>query len=99
MDEDDYAGPATVEVAGRELAVWARMVAVFEPTDGQTHWSGRLNSDHTLHELLDGSSTEITLRTTDGRATGKIGDPDPWGRYRVTGTGHPPFPPAPVPLS
>ncbi|WP_317891391.1 DUF4873 domain-containing protein [Saccharopolyspora pogona] len=32
------------------------------------------------------------LRTRTGEAAGTLSNPDPWGRYRITGTGRPPFP-------
>ncbi|MGH3588996.1 MAG: DUF4873 domain-containing protein [Pseudonocardia sp.] len=31
------------------------------------------------------------LSTDGGRAEARIGEADPWGRYRVTGVGPPPF--------
>jgi hypothetical protein len=32
------------------------------------------------------------LRTPYGEAQARLSDVDPWGRYRVTGSGRPPFP-------
>lgn len=92
MDEDDYAGPATVLVSGRDISVQVRLMVVHQPVDGQLHWSGRIAADPELHEVLAGSTTEVELVTPDGRATAKVGDVDPWGRYRVSGVGNPPFP-------
>ncbi len=91
MDDDDYAGPATVRLDERELPVKVRLIAVNEPIDGRIHWSGRIEADAALDELLGGSSSDMELVTAGGRAEGKIGEPDPWGRYRVTGVGPPPF--------
>jgi Domain of unknown function (DUF4873) len=98
MDEVDYAGPATVLVDEQEVPVRVRLIAVNEPVDGRIHWSGRVEADQTLHEVLGGSTSAIELVTASGRAPGKVGEPDLWGRYRVTGVGPPPFTPDPPPL-
>lgn len=95
---EDYAGPATVLLEQRELAVRVRLIAVHEPVDGRIHWSGRIDAAPALDELLGGASTEVELVTPSGRARAKVGEPDPWGRYRVSGVGRPPFELAPVPL-
>ena len=34
---------------------------------------------------------EVTLVTPHGEATGRLSDLDPWGRFRISGTGDPPF--------
>jgi hypothetical protein len=33
----------------------------------------------------------VLLRTTEGEAIGTLSAPDPWGRYRISGLGRPPF--------
>ena len=95
---EDYAGPATVRLRQRELAVRVRLVAGHQPVDGRIHWSGRIDATPALDELLRGTSSELELVTPSGRARGKVGEPDPWGRCRVSGVGRPPFELAPVPL-
>jgi hypothetical protein len=96
MDEVDYDGPATLVLEGRELAVSVRLLAVTQPVDGRTHWSGRVAADPELSALLGGAAADAELVTPGGRAAAKVGEPDPWGRYRVTGVGAPPFAPEPV---
>jgi hypothetical protein len=96
--DDDYAGPATLTLDGRALPVQVRLVAVHQPVDGRVHWSGRIAANPVLHQVLGGRSSDVRLSTPGGQAAGKVGDPDPWGRYRVSGTGRPPFTPDPVPL-
>jgi hypothetical protein len=91
MDDDDYAGPATLLVNGRDLPVRVRLIAVHQPVDGRIHWAGRVGADPTLTELLGSSGADVELVTPEGRASGRIGEPDPWGRYRVTGVGCAPF--------
>ena len=96
--EEDYAGPATLVCKDHELPVHVRLIAVTQPVDGRIHWFGRLNAEPKLDELLHGAAADMELVTENGRARGKVGDPDPWGRYRVSGVGRPPFELAPVPL-
>ncbi|MBP2476533.1 hypothetical protein JOF53_005405 [Crossiella equi] len=90
-DEDGYQGPATLLLDGEELAVEVTLRGYFEPVDGRYHWYGRI----AVHEELTGrvgqKRPSVTLRTPDGEAEGGLSDPDPWGRYRVTGLGKPPF--------
>lgn len=97
-EDDDYAGPATVLLNTRELPVQVRLMAVHQPVDGRIHWSGRIEADPDLHELLGGAGAEIRLSTPRGEADAHVGDVDPWGRYRVSGTGRPPFPLPPTPV-
>lgn len=96
--EEDYAGPATIAVDGRDIEVRVRLMAVHQPVDGKMHWSGRIDADRRLHELLGGTNADVRIVTPTGQADGKVGDQDPWGRYRVSGTGQPPFQLDPVPL-
>ena len=50
---------------------------------------GRTLVDSALDTVRSGSA--VTLRTEHGEAAGKVADVDPWGRFRVSGTGRPPF--------
>lgn len=87
--EDHYSGTATLVAGERETVVAVRLRGGFQPIDGRHHWYGRLSPDAALDEL--GSGATVTLRTGSGEATGRISDRDPWGRYRVAGTGRPPY--------
>jgi Domain of unknown function (DUF4873) len=92
--EDGYSGPATLIVDGREVRVQALLDARHEPHDGRLHWFGRVVVDRTTGPDLDAvltAASRVELSTDGGRAEARIGDVDPWGRYRVTGTGPPPF--------
>ena len=91
-DEDDYRGPATVFDQHREISVEVVLRGHFEPIDGRFHWYGRLNAHDEVAALADGRKAEVVLRTPGGDAVGTLSDPDPWGRYRITGVGRPPFP-------
>ena len=88
--EDGYTGPAVLTVDGRDLPVHAQLDARHEPHDGRLHWFGRVRIEGDPPQ--DPPSGTVELRTDAGRAQGRIGDVDPWGRYRVTGVGVPPFP-------
>lgn len=81
-----YDGP--VQIAEHE--VHAQLRGHFEPIDGRFHWWGRLDVDEALaREHRSGAA--IVLATPHGTATARLSDVDPWGRFRVSGTGRPPF--------
>ena len=81
--QEEYAGPA--RLGDREVRVHLR--GRFEPIDGRFHWWGRVGEP--LEELEPGAS--VVLTTPHGTAEGRLSDVDPWGRFRVSGTGSPPF--------
>jgi hypothetical protein len=88
MEQSDghhYDGPA--RIAGTEVRVHLR--GHFQPIDGRFHWWGRLHSDPALEAHRSGST--VTLETPRGTAQGRLSDVDPWGRFRISGTGKPPF--------
>ena len=92
MDDDEgYAGPATLIIDESELDVTVALRGRFEPIDGFYHWYGRIDANAELTELLGKRGTTAVLRTREGLAAGQVSDPDPWGRYRVTGVSRPPF--------
>ncbi len=86
-----YAGPATLaadDTAALEVSVQLR--GHVDPNDGRFHWYGRIAADEAL-TATHRSGTTLALRTPYGIAAGKIADLDPWGRFRITGLGAPPF--------
>ena len=87
--DEGYTGPAVLTVEGRDVPVHAQLDARHEPHDGRLHWFGRIQVEEEEHQEIPGGTAE--LRTGTGRAEARIGDVDPWGRYRVTGVGAPPF--------
>ena len=89
---DDYAGPATLVIDGRALPVHVRLRGLFEPTDGRFHWYGRVAASDAVRDAAGGRTARARLRTPHGEASGSVGEPDVWGRYRVSGLGRPPFP-------
>lgn len=83
---EQYAGPAAIQ--GREVEVLLR--GHFEPIDGHFHWWGRIAADEGLAAEQASGST-VRLVTPHGEAEGRLSDLDPWGRFRIAGTGRPPF--------
>jgi hypothetical protein len=90
-DEDGYTGEATLRVAQSSLTVQTELRGHFQPIDGYYHWYGRIAVNDELSELLGGKKAEAALITSEGSASGQVSDPDPWGRYRISGTSRPPF--------
>ena len=87
---EEYAGPADVVVGEQRLTVPVRLRGHFEPIDGRFHWWGRLQASAALDATARSGAT-VTLETPYGAAEGRLSDVDPWGRFRITGTGRPPF--------
>lgn len=89
--EDDYRGAAVVFTSDDEAHVEVVLRGYFEPIDGRFHWYGRIAANAEVDRLTGGRRKEVVLRTPQGEAAATLADPDPWNRYRVSGTGHPPF--------
>ena len=83
---EQYDGPARIG----DTEVTVRLRGHFEPIDGRFHWWGRVGADEAL-DAEHSPGAEVRLATPHGEATGKLTDVDPWGRFRVSGTGRPPF--------
>jgi hypothetical protein len=79
-----YAGPARLD----DTDVHVHLRGRFEPIDGRFHWWGRVGHDTALPHA---SGETVTLATPHGSAEGRLSDVDPWGRFRIAGTGRPPF--------
>jgi hypothetical protein len=87
---EEYDGPARVHAGDTEIGVDVRLRGHFEPIDGRFHWFGRIASAEAL-DAATGSGATVTLTTEHGTAEARLSDVDPWGRFRVTGVGRPPF--------
>jgi hypothetical protein len=83
---EQYDGPA--RIAETEVEVLLR--GHFEPIDGHFHWWGRIAANEDLASEHE-SGSAVTLATPYGEAEGRLSDVDPWGRFRIAGTGRPPF--------
>ena len=65
-----------------------------QPIDGRYRWYGRVHPHEKLHEFMQNSGGRTrsgTLRTEVGLAPVTVGVIDFWGRYRLQGTGNPPY--------
>lgn len=86
----EYAGTAELVDEGGTLAVEVVLKGYFEPLDGRFHWYGRVAADDAVAERHR-SGAAVTLATPFGSAPARLSDLDPWGRFRVSGLGEPPF--------
>ena len=99
--DDSYCGPATLSLPAaapsastHELAVQVDLRGYFQPIDGRYHWHGRIAAHEELTAAVASGRAAGTITTPHGSASCEIAEPDPWNRYRVTGTSTPPFPTA-----
>lgn len=92
--EEDYRGEATVEAGEVSVTVAVRLSARFEPVEGRYRWAGRAAPNEVLTAQLRAGSREATVRIGGVPARAQLGEPDPWGGIRLTGTGRPPWHPA-----
>src|SRR5579875_3037886 len=92
MDSGDrYGGPARLAVGGSQFDVQVELRGCFQPIDGRYHWYGRTARHGGLAARLGAARATATLTTPEGSAPCELSDPDPWGRYRITGISTPPF--------
>ncbi|MEU0314172.1 DUF4873 domain-containing protein [Nocardioides sp. NPDC006273] len=82
-----YDGQASLESEHGAWEVDVALRGAFQPIDGRYHWYGRVGT--ALEGVRNGQT--VTVRTAHGDAEGRLSDIDPWGRFRVSGTGRPPF--------
>ncbi|GAB2877443.1 DUF4873 domain-containing protein [Nocardioides pacificus] len=86
---EEYSGHATLRAGERELDVRVHLKGAFQPIDGRFHWYGRIDRDDAVKSLA--SEPAVVLETSGATAACRLSDVDPWGRYRVSGTGRPPY--------
>ena len=88
---EEYVGPAQlIADDDDELEVEIQLRGHVEPIDGRFHWYGRIATNDEVTARHRSGAT-VAVRTPHGVAAGRISDIDPWGRFRVTGLGAPPF--------
>ena len=96
LPAEGYDGPARVSTGSttagdtREIEVDVRLRGHFEPLDGRFHWYGRITANQELAGAVRSGQT-VALTTPQGSGEGRLSDLDPWGRFRISGTGRPPF--------
>jgi len=89
--DEQYRGEATVLHGAERITVAVRLSARFEPVEGRYRWAGRASPDEALTALLRAGVREATVRIAGVEAKAGLGEPDPWGGVRLTGTGLPPW--------
>lgn len=91
--EAEYHGTGTLHADGQEIPVEVHLSGHVEPTEGKYRWGGRIRRNTAVSDLAYGRSRAVTLRTGDAYAAdGSLGEEDPWGGFRISGKGAPPFP-------
>lgn len=86
---EQYDGPCVVSAGDVAVEASVKLRGEFQPIDGKFHWYGRIDASPEVDAL--GSGSDVTLRTGHGEAPGRLSDVDPWGRFRISGIGRPPF--------
>lgn len=89
---EEYLGPAALvaDDVSDPISVEVHLRGHVDPNDGRFHWFGRIAASDTL-AATHRPGTTLALSTPHGMAAGRISDVDPWGRFRITGLGAPPF--------
>jgi hypothetical protein len=87
---EEYAGSAEVSSEEGAIPVEVQLLGHFETLDGKCHWFCGITANDVLDERHR-SGANVTVTTPHGSAEGRLSDVDPWGRFRITGTGRPPF--------
>lgn len=88
---DEFRGEADISGNVVNVALSAR----FEPLEGRYRWAGRAAPHPALTALLREGRRAVPVRIRV-EAEGHLGEPDPWGRVRISGAGRPPWHAAPA---
>ena len=87
--DDLYDGPATLTLAGVDIAVRARLSGHLAAIDGRYHWRGTVSG--ALPDDAMKGQRAATLWIDGRHAAAQLSERTPWGGYTVTGLGEPPF--------
>lgn len=85
----EYTGLARIQKDGCAINVEVTLRGAHQPIDGAFHWYGRVSADADTSGFRSGD--RVAVGTDHGIAEARLSDVDPWGRFRITGTGRPPF--------
>jgi hypothetical protein len=90
--DEEYRGEATLLIGERSLTVGVHLSARFEPVEGRYRWAGRAAADDDLLRWMraGGKDVVVAIGSRPG-VPARLGEPDPWGRVRLTGVGRPPW--------
>lgn len=91
-DDSDYVGRASIIVKGMEVPVNLELTSHREPIDGKYRWIGRIAANDRLSAIVgDVRRIRVVVATPHSAREAYLGDPDFWGRFRITGKSTPPF--------
>lgn len=89
---EEYRGPAVLTRDDQHVDAVVVLAGHMEPIDGRYHWYGRVTADAAVTELARGRAP-VTIALPGGEpVAAKLGEVDPWGNVRITGSGTPPYP-------
>lgn len=87
-----YAGPAVLTTGTGTVVADVCLNGHFEPLDGHFHWYGRIDGAE-LGALAGSARARLSLSVGTGAPRpALLGERDPWGHHRISGTGAPPYP-------
>lgn len=95
---ETYDGDLEIDDGTALVTVDAHLSGFFQPIDGSFHWHGRTDPDERVDEVASRVGRKpIAVRVPGAAWTeARLGERNPWGGYRVAGTGRPPFPVEPI---
>ena len=95
-DDTEYRGPGVLTSGDLAVAVEIFLNGHIEPVDGLYHWYGRVVGDG-VDAAKRRNRAPLFLTIGDGpEVPAALAERDPWGHYRISGVGTPPFPLTPV---
>ena len=86
----EYSGRAVLSAGARTAPVQVHLNGHFEPLDGNYHWYGRVVGDVRDFKKPNGSPLFLTIDGGPETPTA-LAEEDPWGNFRITGIGAPPY--------
>jgi Domain of unknown function (DUF4873) len=92
-EDRGYEGLVRVRLDGSVVDVDGQLHGFFQPIDGSYHWYGRLAADDRIDDLVAERGRAVIEVSVGGGApvAAKLGERNPWGGHRITGTGAPPY--------
>ena len=86
----EYSGRAVLSAGTQIAPVQVHLNGHFEPLDGNYHWYGRVVGDVRDFKKPNGSPLFLSIDGGPQTPT-SIAEEDPWGNFRITGIGAPPY--------
>ncbi|KAA0024123.1 DUF4873 domain-containing protein [Antrihabitans cavernicola] len=88
--DTEYSGNAELSLGARRETVQVALSGHFEPLDGMYHWYGRVGGAVAPFKKPNGSPLFLTIEAGP-ETPAALAEQDPWGNYRITGVGTPPW--------